>query len=67
MKKMNKVEEKKVDLHDGDGGFDKDWPDLNLLHVNYYETFMDEENFRANFEKGKKVLAFITELLYKPL
>lgn len=49
-------------------GFDKDWPYVaNLLHVNFYETFMEEEYFRANYEQGKMLLDFITKLNYKPL
>ena len=43
--------------------FRMEWAEsADLMHVNFYESFMDDESFRANYEKSKMALFFIMRL-----
>ncbi len=43
----------------------KDWANsANLLHVNFYETFLDEHCFMEHYSKGVKLYVFLMNKLH---
>lgn len=54
-------------LQYNDIGFSRDWNKAaDRFHVNFYETFMEKDEFLETYENGKLLLTFIQSLTSKP-